>query len=207
MKRGGRKRLSEEAPSAEERQKQLRLNSIFSKQAVSQHTLDKLVTTFVVEGLHSFSIVEEKAFKDLVEHLAPGRKTLTRRMLTDRLDACFEDMKQKLSLEFINVDHVAVSADLWSSFHRCVLYRSGSSLEHYTARLLYCLAYCPVSIFICLLIFAGASLALLPCGWILALSRGKLPRWRSDVSSVTQRMISWQKCCLRYLQNTGSRVR
>ncbi|KAL1481040.1 hypothetical protein MTO96_050521 [Rhipicephalus appendiculatus] len=90
---------------------------MFSKQAVSQHTLDKLVTTFVVEGLHSFSIVEEQAFKDLVEHLAPGRKTLTRRMLTARLDTSFEDMKQKLSLELINVDHVVVSADLWSSFH------------------------------------------------------------------------------------------
>ncbi|KAH7984754.1 hypothetical protein HPB52_023712 [Rhipicephalus sanguineus] len=87
MKRGGRKRLFEEAPSAEKRQKQLCLNSMFSKQAVSQHTLDKLVTTFVVEGLPSFSIVEEQAFKDIEEHLAPGRKTLTRQMLTDHFDA------------------------------------------------------------------------------------------------------------------------
>lgn len=133
MKKGGRKRLSEGAHSTEESQKQSRLEMFSdSKQVVSQHTLDKLVTTFVVEGLHSFSIVEEKAFKDLVEHLAPGRKTLTRRMLTDRLDSCFEDMKQKLSLELINVDHIAVSADLWSSFHRCVLYHGGSLLERYT---------------------------------------------------------------------------
>ncbi|KAH6945809.1 hypothetical protein HPB50_010019 [Hyalomma asiaticum] len=50
--------------------------------------------------------------------LTAGRKTLTRRLLTDRLDSCFEGMKQKLSLGFINIDHIAVLADLWSSFHR-----------------------------------------------------------------------------------------
>ncbi|KAH7955470.1 hypothetical protein HPB52_000920 [Rhipicephalus sanguineus] len=111
--------------------------SLGQTQAKPAMTAEKLNA---LKGLHSFSIVEEKAFKDLVEHLAPGRKTLTRRMLTDRLDACFEDMKQKLPLEFINVDHVAVSADLWSSFHRSfigivALWLDPSTLERKTAAL------------------------------------------------------------------------
>ncbi|KAH6935885.1 hypothetical protein HPB50_011327 [Hyalomma asiaticum] len=39
-------------------------------------------------------------------------------MLTDCLYSCFEGMKQKLSLGYINTDHIAVSVDLWSNFHR-----------------------------------------------------------------------------------------
>lgn len=122
-KKGGGKRLGEET-SLDKGPKKVSPLEFSGKQTIFQQTLDQLVTTFVVEGQHAFSSFEENALKDVVEYLVPSRKTLSQRMLADRLDARFEDMKQKLSLKMISVDQVAVSANFWSSFPKYVLFHS-----------------------------------------------------------------------------------
>ncbi|KAG0421325.1 hypothetical protein HPB47_002776 [Ixodes persulcatus] len=75
MKRGGWKRLGEETSSAKEPKKQPRLE-FSGKRSVSQQKLHQLVTTFVVEGLHAFSIVEENASSTPEDFFSFGQQTL-----------------------------------------------------------------------------------------------------------------------------------
>lgn len=82
---------------------------------VSQTTVDKLVTSFVVKGMHALSTVEQPEFIELVTGLCCSAKVMSRRTLGRRIDDSFNDKLQQIKETIAKVQTVCTTADVWST--------------------------------------------------------------------------------------------
>jgi hypothetical protein len=79
---------------------------------VSQTTVDKLVTSFVVKGMHALSTVEQPEFIELVTGLCCSAKVMSRRTLGRRIDDSFNDKLQQIKETIAKVQTVCTTADV-----------------------------------------------------------------------------------------------
>lgn len=124
------KRNASAEPKDESPLKQLRIDEPgMGQRKICQDKMNDLVVDFVVNGAHTFSVVQEPSFVKMLQYLAPTQKVLTRRMLVTKIDEKFLEMKCRLQDTFQHLNYVTVTADCWSSHHRyrlaySILFRS-----------------------------------------------------------------------------------
>lgn len=82
---------------------------------VSQATVDKLITNFVVKGMHALSTVEQPEFIELVTGLCCSATVMSRRTLGRRIDDSFNDKLQQIKDTIAKVQTVCTTADVWST--------------------------------------------------------------------------------------------
>jgi hypothetical protein len=79
-------------------------------------TLNRAVLLFIVRGMHPLSLVDSCHFTTLVKALDPRIELPCRSTLTTvLLPNLYEEAKRKLQSEIDSVDHVALTADGWTS--------------------------------------------------------------------------------------------
>ena len=83
--------------------------------AVSQKSVDKLVTNFIDKGMHAVTMVEQLELIELVNGLSPSATMMSRPTLTRRNDdVCGKIQKIVLA----DKSHVCATADIWSTSKR-----------------------------------------------------------------------------------------
>ena len=98
---------------------------------VKQAKILNKISWFVIDGLHSLSIIEEKGFRNLLTELEPRYKPACRKTLRSKICSLYDDeeklLKETLSLtEFVNLTH-----DSWTSR---ATDQYDTLLAHYIAR-------------------------------------------------------------------------
>jgi hypothetical protein len=112
---GKRKFASDGVASTDPPLRQTKLRSV---DAVSQKNVDKLVTNFIVKGMHAVSMVEQPEFIELVNGLSPSATVMSRRTLTRRIDDMCIAKLQELKIVLADTSHVCTTADIWSTSKR-----------------------------------------------------------------------------------------
>jgi hypothetical protein len=85
---------------------------------VSQAKVDKLVTQFVVKGMHPLSTVEQMEFIQLVTGLCPSAAVMSRRTLGRRIDDTFVTRMLDIKEQLAQQQYVCTTADVWSTSKR-----------------------------------------------------------------------------------------
>lgn len=79
-------------------------------------SVNRAVLLFIVRGMHPLSLVDSCHFTTLVKALDPRIELPCRSTLTTvLLPNLYEEAKRKLQSEIDSVDHVALTADGWTS--------------------------------------------------------------------------------------------
>lgn len=82
---------------------------------VSQSNVDKLITNFVVKGLHPLATVDQQEFKELVTGLCPSATVMARRTLGRRIDDMCKTEMQNVKDRLNEQQYVCTTADVWST--------------------------------------------------------------------------------------------
>ena len=77
----------------------------------------QLIATFV-QNMLPLQIVDSESFVDFVQTCIPGKRSLSRRTLTWRVEEKFSIEKTKLKEILQNVSSVTTTADLWTCRNR-----------------------------------------------------------------------------------------
>ena len=88
-------------------------NDIAGFTATSQAEVNRLVKQYIISEMRPLSTVEKLAFIALVEGLS-GRKLMTRKTLSARINAMHETMMAGAIQKLKNASFVCTTADLWS---------------------------------------------------------------------------------------------
>ena len=103
--------------------------AVMSKHLISQSQLDEAIVNFVVKDCQTYEVVKRRGgFHDLLEILAPGRKVMSRRTLTRRIQDDFKALKRQMKNVFADQEYIAISVDGWS--------KNSKSFMGYTATFL-----------------------------------------------------------------------
>ncbi|KAG1924762.1 zinc finger BED domain-containing protein, partial [Pimephales promelas] len=96
--------------------KQRRIDQMISGGAkqVSQATLDKLVINFICEGLQPFSVVEQPAFKTMINTLHPSATLMSRPTVLLRIQEAAMHVRKAITAKLRNVEFVSTTTDCWS---------------------------------------------------------------------------------------------
>ena len=102
-----------------------------SKQnVVSQAQLDDLIIHFVVKDCQTYEIVKKRGrFHDLLQTLAPGRKIMSQRTLTRRVQDEFVHLKRQMKNIFADQEFVGISIDGWSKNSKSFMGYTATFLE------------------------------------------------------------------------------
>lgn len=84
----------------------------------TQSKMNSLIFKFVVEDVQSFSVLEQPAFRKLIETLSGGKRVMSRKTFVARFEAAYDRMKDDLKAKLDTVQSVCTTADLWSSHNR-----------------------------------------------------------------------------------------
>ncbi|XP_060742575.1 uncharacterized protein LOC132856807 isoform X2 [Tachysurus vachellii] len=110
------RRKRKETPCSSNSSKQCRIDQVISGGAkqVPQSTVDKLVINFICEGLQPFSVVEQPAFKTLINTLQPGATVMSRPTVRLRIQEAAMHVKKAITARLSKVEFVSTTADCWS---------------------------------------------------------------------------------------------
>ncbi|KAL0966322.1 hypothetical protein UPYG_G00293880 [Umbra pygmaea] len=100
----------------EPRYKKAKLENVH--QMTSLPKVNSLVFNFIVEDVQSLSVLEQPAFRKLIEDLSGGKMSMTRNTFVTRLETAFSKMKEDLKKNLDNVQSVCTTADIWSANNR-----------------------------------------------------------------------------------------
>lgn len=98
--------------------KQAKLDDMMAAGAsrhVPQVKVDKLVISFICDGLHPFSVVEQPAFKELIIMLNPQCNVISRPTLWTRIEEAANQMKKNLMSHLSKVSYVGTTTDCWTA--------------------------------------------------------------------------------------------
>lgn len=98
--------------------KQQLLTATVTGVSVSQSTVNKLVTNFVVGDMQAFSVVESPDFIKLVTSGFPGKKVMSRKTLVGEIETMAQSMKQDLICHLSSASTVCTTADIWTAHNR-----------------------------------------------------------------------------------------
>ncbi|KAL0153378.1 hypothetical protein M9458_051297 [Cirrhinus mrigala] len=82
---------------------------------VQQRRLDELIVSYVVQGMHPLSTVEQKEFIDLIQGLSPHSSVMSRRTLCRRIDCEFDSKISSVKDLLKTTKHLCTTADIWST--------------------------------------------------------------------------------------------
>jgi len=84
---------------------------------ITKSNTDRFVLEMIIEDLQPFKVVEDRGFIRLVRYFLknPEYQLSCRKTYVKQLHELFESSKQKLASILEQVDHVALTSDLWTS--------------------------------------------------------------------------------------------
>lgn len=88
---------------------------------VPQAKVDKLVISFICDGLHPFSVVEQPAFNDLIVTLNLQCHVISRPTLRTRIEEAANQMKKNLMSHLSKVSYVGTTTDCWTAHQQSFL--------------------------------------------------------------------------------------
>ncbi|MCI4442764.1 MAG: hypothetical protein JHC39_04585 [Lentimicrobium sp.] len=120
VKRGVRRKANEDIDIEINNNKQPKTELVQSKlfrtvNVVTQATVDKLITNFIIKGMHALSTVEQPEFIELVTGLCASAIVLSRRTLGRRINDSFEVKMNEIKEQIAKVQTVCTTADIWST--------------------------------------------------------------------------------------------
>ena len=113
-KQQNKRKLSDDDSKSKIQTKQSKLHVTSNHSQPSQSKIDSLIVDYIVESMSPLSTVEKRGFVALVEGLDPGGKVMTRKTLSDRINAKFDQVMSQLHDELNAADAVCTTADIWS---------------------------------------------------------------------------------------------
>ncbi|KAJ8011778.1 hypothetical protein DPEC_G00061790 [Dallia pectoralis] len=102
--------------SREPRYKKSKLENL--NQITSQPKVNALVFNFMIEDVQSLSVLEQPAFRKLIDGLSGGKLSMTKNTFIDRLEMAYSKMKEELKEKLDSVQSVCTTADIWSAHNR-----------------------------------------------------------------------------------------
>ncbi|XP_062377694.1 uncharacterized protein LOC134066384 [Sardina pilchardus] len=81
----------------------------------SQAVVDSLIFNFMMESLQPPSLLEQPAFKKLIEGVSGGMMVMTKETLVDRLQREQIQMREELKAKLDDVPSVCTTVDLWTA--------------------------------------------------------------------------------------------
>lgn len=88
----------------------------FKQTDKKQADITQKITKFMVKGFHSFTIVEEPYFKNLIEHLEPRYNMVTRKTISNVIiPNLYDKTKMEVLEELKNIEYFALTTDMWTS--------------------------------------------------------------------------------------------
>ena len=85
------------------------------KSVLSTYKLNQLILQMVVSECVPFTLVESPTFLAIFRQFLPNMKVLTRRQLTDRVEAAFTLERDRLRFALAQQRWVSATADVWTS--------------------------------------------------------------------------------------------
>ncbi|XP_029581019.1 uncharacterized protein LOC115169493 [Salmo trutta] len=101
----------------EPRYKKSKLENLVN-QMTSQPKVNTLVFNFMVENVQSLSVLEQPAFRKLIEGLSGGKMSMTRNTFINGIMMAYSKMKEELKEKLDSVQSVCTTADIWSAHNR-----------------------------------------------------------------------------------------
>uniref|UniRef100_A0A4W5RVE7 BED-type domain-containing protein n=1 Tax=Hucho hucho TaxID=62062 RepID=A0A4W5RVE7_9TELE len=101
----------------EPRYKKSKLENLIN-QMTSQPKVNTLVFNFMVENVQSLSVLEQPAFRKLIEGLSGGKMSMTRNTFINGIMIAYSKMKEELKEQLDSVQSVCTTADIWSAHNR-----------------------------------------------------------------------------------------
>ncbi|XP_076044376.1 zinc finger BED domain-containing protein 4-like isoform X2 [Oratosquilla oratoria] len=107
---------------------------------VSQEEVNSALMTFIVQGIHPVSLVEDPAFKNLVKTLNSDIDVMSQHELVHYIKELELDQKEKIKARIQQQQYICSSIDIWSTSHHGFLsiaahWIDGVTLERHGAAL------------------------------------------------------------------------
>lgn len=96
--------------------KQQKLDGAFKK--VNQNGLNKLLVDLICDGMLSFSILDNKSMRKLLEAGFPGKTILSRRSVVPLIENDFQQLISDVKQELQQQKYVCLTCDSWTSYRR-----------------------------------------------------------------------------------------
>lgn len=87
----------------------------------SQKSLDLAVVSFVVQGLHSFGIVEQPAFIKLLQNTHSNYNVMSRTTVRSQIEKHTKTMKENVKNTMQHVAYIATTTDCWTAHRQSFL--------------------------------------------------------------------------------------
>ncbi|KAF3858821.1 hypothetical protein F7725_012022 [Dissostichus mawsoni] len=88
------------------------------KNQTTQSKVNALIFNFIIQDVQSFSLLEQPAFRNLIEGISGGKTVMCRKSLMRRIEDGFLAMKEKLIEKLQTVSYVCTTADIWTAHNR-----------------------------------------------------------------------------------------
>lgn len=85
---------------------------------VTQHKVDQLIVDYIVNGLHSPTLVERPEFQTLISGLQPERTIMSKVCVENIIADNANSFKRQLRDILMEIPHVATTADAWRVYNR-----------------------------------------------------------------------------------------
>jgi len=92
------------------------LQQFFAFKSIEKKSFEDYLLEFIINGQHSFRIVEEEGFIAMIKSLSNDIKIPTRKTLRSHAILKFDSLKEKLIQEFTTFNHkISLTTDIWTS--------------------------------------------------------------------------------------------
>lgn len=83
-----------------------------------QEDIDKMIVNFVCDAMIPFKIIENPSFLALMNTAFPNKTILNRRTVAEDILKDFCVFKSALKQELNAINHICVTTDCWTIYHR-----------------------------------------------------------------------------------------
>ena len=87
----------------------------------SQAVVDSLIFNFIMEDLQPLSLLEQPAFRKLIEGISGGMTVMTRETLVERLTRDQTQMREELKAKLDDALYVCTTVDIWTAHKKSYL--------------------------------------------------------------------------------------
>ncbi|XP_056150626.1 uncharacterized protein LOC130125170 [Lampris incognitus] len=107
----GPSRSTHGAPEVKQARMEQFVNNISQK-------VNSLVFSLIVDDVQAFSLLEQPAFRKVIEGISGGETVMTQETLMARLEKAYTHMKEELKAKLGKVHAVCTTADIWTASNR-----------------------------------------------------------------------------------------
>lgn len=87
----------------------------------SQKSMDLAVVNFIVDGLHSFGVVEQPAFIKLLQNPSSNYSVMSRTTLRNQIEKHAKMMKESVKNTMQQIEYIATTTDCWTAHRQSFL--------------------------------------------------------------------------------------